>query len=89
MPRVIITFLCVTTRLDRAGLADTPSKLQSTLEDRGSSILFSVLTPQYKCSMYREAAWGILSRSVWVPVDLWYLAVGLVSELINQREFHR
>lgn len=64
MPRVIITFLCVTIRLDRAGLADTPFKLQSTLEERGSSILFSVLTPQYKRSMYRETAWGILSKSV-------------------------
>lgn len=88
MPRVIITFLCVTIRQDRAVLADTPFKLKSTLEDRDSSILFSVLTPQYKCSMCRETAWGILSKSVWVPVDLWYLAVGLVTELINQREFY-
>jgi len=31
MPRVIIRFLCVRIELDRAVLADTPFKLQSTL----------------------------------------------------------
>lgn len=76
MPRVIITFLCVTIRQDRAVLADTPFKLKSTLEDRDSSILFSVLTPQYKCSMCRETAWGHFKQKCMGPSGFVVLGSG-------------
>lgn len=60
---------------------ETPEHTQADT----AGFLFSVLTPQNKCSMCRETARGILSilsNGGWVSEDL-YLTVGLVTELIN------